>query len=557
MCNEGFRLVNVGDASSYDERRCDERRFYCQTTDGEINERPECRRDTCEYRDIENGYISKIHAESDSPCRSAEYRCDDGYDMVGERWVHCHPDGEYTKYPTCEKSECQFDDEENARFITEYMDYSGDRLAWYQCTNGARYYEDVYDYIGCGEEGTSCRFRDECPPMIMNGYLMREWYWEEREMYIGEYRCNDGWELRNPQVFASSKQEYEDKYGWGICDGDRTDPEMLPRCVKPGSPEPCNMPRDIMNGYRVEEIMSEEYGMVNMAKYRCNSGFMMVETWKGDIGWCRDDGTFELPYCQSPRDYMNVEFELEPGMSKMENAGRVKARWVYADESTGEWYAGCDDHFNGPAAGAICRSMGFRHGKQIMGDRKMKPIENLPFGMTNIYCYHDDTLMMSPSCNADEYGQMGWPLCSPEEQIAVKCFDDMWKVDVGFNMVARNGKMSCPVKVMKEGMEMKMKGMDVHVKWGGVHLMGEDDYETEYFEEGVHYETMGKFSRKKGFRAKFIGNMMDYDCFFCDIYMGEHIMNPWPDRNHNCPEEYHNKDDDDMKDDMDNMNGMN
>jgi len=35
-------------------------------------------------------------------------------------------------------------------------------------------------------------------------------------------------------------------------------------------------------------------------------------------------------------------------------------------------------------------------------------------------------------------------------------------------------------------------------------------------------------------------------------------MNPWPNRNHNCGEDYHAKDDDDMRDDMnDDMNGMN
>ena len=56
-------------------------------------------------------------------------------------------------------------------------------------------------------------------------------------------------------------------------------------------------------------------------------------------------------------------------------------------------------------------------------------------------------LFSSPSCNADDYGQMGWPLCSPEEQVAVQCYDDMWTVDVGFKMVERNRKMSCPVQV--------------------------------------------------------------------------------------------------------------
>ena len=39
---------------------------------------------------------------------------------------------------------------------------------------------------------------------------------------------------------------------------------------------------------------------------------------------------------------------------------------------------------------------------------------------------------------------------------------------------------------------MDLKKMDVHVKWGGIHLTaGSDDYEFEYFTEGVHYMTKG------------------------------------------------------------------
>ena len=44
----------------------------------------------------------------------------------------------------------------------------------------------------------------------------------------------------------------------------------------------------------------------------------------------------------------------------------------------------------------------------------------------------------------------------------------------------------------KEGNMMKLKNMDVHVKWGGVHMLAGDDYEVEYFEEGVHYVPQGK-----------------------------------------------------------------
>ncbi|XP_063685653.1 uncharacterized protein LOC134819574 [Bolinopsis microptera] len=552
-CEEGYRLDNLGGGDDV----CNIAKVYCKTTDNTINRQPNCVRDTCVFRELENGYIAKKHADLDSPCRYAEYECDPGYEMEGERMVSCSLEDDQSDMPRCVKAECQFPEElENARLVGEYVNWEGSRRGWYQCLDGTRDYDDIYVRLECRSESqsTGCEKMYDCPSVIENGYLMREWEWnseyEQEYTYIGEYRCNPGFELRNAKIFSASEEDYKEKYGWGKCiDGENNtpDPENLPRCVRPDSPEPCNMPEKILNGYRVEEIKNEIYDIVDQARYRCNSGYMMSETWKGDIGWCRSDRTFELPYCVDPKDWYTIEFELVSGFSKMENAGRVRGRHNYADGSSGDWYAGCDDHFNGPAAGAICRSMGFRHGKQIKADKKMKPISDLPFGITNIFCYHDDTLIMSPSCNADKYGQLGWPICTPEEQIAVHCFNEMWKVDVGFSMVERSGKMFCPVKVLKEGKEMKLKNMDVRVEWGGVHLESGDDYKTEYFKEGVHYTTNGKFSLKKGFKARFTGDKKEYDCFFCDIYMNDQIMNPWPDKNHNCPTEY--SEDDDMKED--------
>ena len=407
FCNEGYRLDNAetveeGSEKPYsqvgdEEGLCATILPYCKSTDNTISRQPNCVPDNCEYDDLENGYIIEISAKRDSACRTAEYRCNQGYKMEGSNRVYCNVDGSKTEMPTCvEDSECQFPEKiENGRFMLEYYSWDGiTKKGWYQCLHGTKDYGDAYYGAECGDERSDCRYTTNCPVEIENGYLMREWEWEEYETYVGEYRCYEGFELRNPSIFSASKADYEEHYGWGTCgyDGD-FDPENLPRCVEPGSPEPCNMPKETLNGYRVEEIMNEEYGVIDQAKYKCNSGYMMVETWKGDIGWCRNDGTFELPYCMSPREWFTVEFELVPGFSKMENAGRVKARHVYADGSAGDWYAGCNDHFNGPAAGAICRSMGFRHGKQIT-DKKMKPISDLPFGMTNIYCYHDDTLIM-------------------------------------------------------------------------------------------------------------------------------------------------------------------
>ena len=54
----------------------------------------------------------------------------------------------------------------------------------------------------------------------------------------------------------------------------------------------------------------------------------------------------------------------------------------------------------------------------------------------------------SEQCNTDDYGQMGWPICTPEEQMAVSCFDKTWEVDVQFEMRSkRKHKMFCPVSV--------------------------------------------------------------------------------------------------------------
>lgn len=314
----------------------------------------------------------------------------------------------------------------------------------------------------------------------------------------------------------------------------KPDPDPKPK------PKPwCAIPREIENGEFVEEVKSEDpVHMVKMAKYKCNEGYMMIETWKGDIGWCRYDKTYELPRCVTKDKWIKVEFELVAGKSKMKNAGRVKARYIFGDGSKGDWHVGCNDHMNNPAAGAICRTMGFRYGRQIQPDRKMKPIENLAFGVTNIYCYHDDTLPTSLSCNVDDYNKMaqkGWPLCVPEEQATVHCFDDWWKVDVGFGMSKRSGKMFCPVQVIKEGTKQNLKDMNVQVKWGGVKGKKEGGYDVTFFQEGVHYQPIGGFSKKRGFGAKIVGDKSDYDCYFCTANMDGHLMNIKPDKNHNCP----------------------
>ena len=81
---------------------------------------------------------------------------------------------------------------------------------------------------------------------------------------------------------------------------------------------------------------------------------------------------------------------------------------------------------------------------------------------------------------------------------------------------------------------MKTKKMGLRATWGGlVHNKETDEWDYTEFEVDTHYEERG-FSKKKGFRAIYIGNVADYDCFYCNIYLGDYWLNPVSDMNHNC-----------------------
>ena len=59
----------------------------------------------------------------------------------------------------------------------------------------------------------------------------------------------------------------------------------------------------------------------------------------------------------------------------------------------GEWEVACDDGANDFAAGAVCRSMGWRYGRVVSPSKTMDPLD-LSFGWVNVQCNEDDTLMM-------------------------------------------------------------------------------------------------------------------------------------------------------------------
>ena len=194
---------------------------------------------------------------------------------------------------------------------------------------------------------------------------------------------------------------------------------MLPECREPKEAGHCGIPSYIENGKAVEllrkepdedhskegtsmgsEEMDRDYQrlMPVMARYECEPGFKMHKTIKGDWGWCRKDGSYEVPRCEAEATFSELQFELRNGNEKKyrDQLGRVFAGVVMARDKTheGEWEYGCNDGFNNHAAGAICRTIGYKHGAQISLTKKMQVVESNPvhFGWTNFGCKYDDTL---------------------------------------------------------------------------------------------------------------------------------------------------------------------
>ena len=546
-CDAGQRISLENGAIDYGNCKDEEQITVSCDVDGNAVKEWECVEDKCSMptEGPENGHVKQVHAPKDRGCRIAEMACNPGYQLEGDPIRYCDLEGNWSgDMPTCEPVECEGDDStiEHGKLINHLV---GEDVSLYRCDVLNPSYNGDMDYFTaktCGETIVCGKHEDEhCPTMIDNGYKVREWEVRSADMseprvWNAEYRCNPRFEIENNPALQSIE---EAGHGWSHCvEGQEP---SVPQCVAMQEDDddgegPCKMPQYIYNGELVEEFTDDE-GKVTHGKYKCDEGFMMVETNMDDHGFCREmDFSYELPFCVEPNEWRGLEFELiGGGYKKMQNAGRVKARNIHSDGTAEDWYAGCDDHFNSPAAGSICRTLGFNYGKMIDAPRRMRPIPNLPFGITNFWCYYDDVLPMSPSCHTDDYGMVGYPICLPDEQIAVSCFDVWWKVDVEFHMKSkRKDKMFCPVDIEKEGIKMKTKKMGLSVKWGGL-IKNQDTNEYEYteFEEGIHYEGR-RFSRKKGFRATFIGNKDDYDCFYCNIHLGEAWLNPGSENNHNC-----------------------
>merc|ERR1712072_1210888 len=114
----------------------------------------------------------------------------------------------------------------------------------------------------------------------------------------------------------------------------------------------------------MDDEMKKLMMMMPMAgKYQCYEGFKMHKTMKGDMGWCRKGGSFEVPRCESVKTWSEIQFKLHNGRENrfVKNgkvfAGIVMARNMSSTKALSNWEFRCNDGFNHQAAGAICKAL--------------------------------------------------------------------------------------------------------------------------------------------------------------------------------------------------------
>jgi len=84
----------------------------------------------------------------------------------------------------------------------------------------------------------------------------------------------------------------------------------------------------------------------------------------------------------------------------------------------GTWRTACDDHFDNTAAGVVCRSIGYKDGKQLSGNRYGASIRSIWLG--NILC--NGTEMAIEQCQHDSWGSRE---CTHDTFISISCFTEV------------------------------------------------------------------------------------------------------------------------------------
>ncbi|KAL5250141.1 hypothetical protein ACHWQZ_G016018 [Mnemiopsis leidyi] len=522
---------------------------------------------TCSFPDtIENGEI----VEDEKYESSARYKCLEGYKMSSSDWAYCDEKAGQLYLPTCEKdssSSCHLPEqienghraqmEDNkARYechgewkLPESLMKNG---GWVECDGQGHKPEYPRCEYGGGESESECSF----PEFINGGYRYMEGV--EGEVSWAMYVCHEPF-VMTPNKYAfvsmvedqgkSPKEAYMSTSGLATCISGNL---MLPECRAPEEAGHCGIPVYIHHGQVVDLIFMDyenhaestrdvsenrdysetdyeyERKMMMMmplaGMYECEEGYKMHETKEGAWGWCRMDGSKEIPRCESKAEWNEVEFKLHNGNEKKfaDGDGRVFAGIVLANrkyqyESDEKWEYGCNDGFNGYAAGAICRSVGFNHGAAIPLTKKMQMRlpENLEFGWTGFSCNYDDTMPSSSHCHAERYedamDEFGIKArCFNFDKIAVKCFDNA-QFNVTVSLTYSKNTINCRAMAYKE---------DKSIALGWI-----DEISAKFMIDDRVVNFKPKYNKKQGYfiRGKNLLNG-EFSCLSCEVHAGDTLL---------------------------------
>merc|ERR1712176_1011667 len=280
----------------------------------------------------------------------------------------------------------------------------------------------------------------------------------------------------------------------------------------------------------MKDKMDEDWDMMDdmmpiAARYECEEGYVMRRTMKDHMGWCRKDGSFEIPACIPRDEYFDVKLQLQNGGDKKmtDKEGRAFGGVVLSMTLDAEgrqltdWQYGCNDGSNNYAAGALCRTLGFMHGAHIPVSKKMTKslTEEREFGWTHFSCDYDDTLTHSNHCKGmmyeDAMEEMGMKAkCFGFDMIAVKCFQNaVFNIDI--NVSFGKKKIMCNAKALKKGNQIDLRPMV-------------EEMDVKFILDEEEIEEIEVQSSNKGFIGKFDLRKKEFECVTCEIHMGGNFV---------------------------------
>jgi len=237
---------------------------------------PTCQRAACEDPEpIAHGRIVGSEREIGA---EIEYRCDDGYQLVGDDVRNCSVDGEWSgESPYCQEViECNKPSDviSNGRMISS--NFSAGATIHYVCDDG--YFVDGRTDRTCREDGRwdspipVCE-RVECPRPPRPAHSRLEGF-EYRFRDRVTYSCRTGYKLIGPNE--------------RFCQANRTWSGTEPKC----EPIECQQPSDLRNG----RIQVGGLAYRSVVRYQCDTGYRLEglrtrecgknETWTGTEPQC-------------------------------------------------------------------------------------------------------------------------------------------------------------------------------------------------------------------------------------------------------------------------------